>query len=127
MATQILKLGLLGAEVTLPTESRVNDGGQDTFNYISGTSADGSLSVDLIGTKKNFSVSWDITDETDFNTIYNIYLSQISNTSYLNFIYTTENGTEIATTVLMQPPTQGGLVQKDKFYSRSITITMQEV
>jgi hypothetical protein len=126
MAVQVLKLGLPGAEVTLPTESRINDGGQDTFNYISGTSADGTLKVDLIGSKQNFSVSWGVVSEDNFDIIKGIYLSQITSSSFLNYIYTTENGTEISTQVLMQPPTKGELIQRDQYYSNAITITMQE-
>lgn len=127
MATQILKLGLAGSEQTLVSESRINDGGQDTFNFVSGTSADGSLKVDIIGTKKNFSITWGVLSETDFNALYAIYLLQITNDSFLSYIYTDEAGATTTKTVFMQPPTQGSLIQRDVYYSNAITITMQEV
>lgn len=124
---QTLKLGLAGSEIELVSESRINKQGQDKFNYVQGFSADGTMSVDFTGTKKNFSVSWEVMSETDFNDLYNIYLLQISNGSFLSYIYTTENGTEVQTSVLMQPPTKGDLVVRDVYYTNAITINMEQV
>jgi hypothetical protein len=125
MAVQILKLGLSGAESTLPTESRINDGGQDTFKFVSGESANGSLKVDVIGTKQNFSISWGVMSETDFDALKAIYALQLTG-SFLSYIFTDEAGAETTVEVFMQPPTQGSLIQKDVYYSNAITITMQE-
>lgn len=123
---QTLKLGLPGAEVTLPVKSRINNQGQDTFQYVSGEAADGSLKVDIVGTKKNFSISWSVMSEADYTIIYDIYLSQISNSSYLSYIYTDSVGMETTKSVFMQPPTQGDLIVRDVYYSNAITISMQE-
>ncbi len=127
MAVQVLKLGLSGSESTLPTESRINNQGQDTFNYVEGKSADGSLKVDIIGTKGNYSVSWDVMSESDWNALYAIYLLQISNSSYLSYIFTDAAGSTTTKTVLMQPPTKGSLIQRDVYYYNSVSIQMQEV
>ena len=126
MATQVLKLGLSGAESTLITESRVNSGGQDTFQFVSGESADGSLKVDIIGTKKNFSITWSVMSETDFNDLFDIYLLQITGDTFLSFIETDQVGSETTYTVLMQPPSRGSLIQKDVFYNNDVTIILQE-
>ena len=126
MALQILQLGLLGAESTLITESRINDGGQDTFKYVSGESADGSLKVDIIGSKMNRSITWSVMSEEDFNDLYDIYLLQITNDTFLSYIETDQSGTPTSYTVLMQPPTRGTLIQKDVYYHNAITIQMQE-
>ena len=123
---QVLKLGLSGAEQTLPTKSRINNQGQDTFNYVEGYSADGSLKVDIVGTKGNYSVSWEVMSESDFNDLYAIYKLQIDNDSFLSYIFTDSAGTETTKTVLMQPPTIGDLIQRDTYYSNAITITMKE-
>ncbi len=123
---QILKLGLSGSESTLPTESRINEQGQDTFQYVEGQSADGSLKVDIIGTKKNFTVSWGVMSETDFNALYAIYQLQITNDTFLSYIYTDASGSTTTKQVFMQPPTQGSLVQRDVYYSNAVTIQLQE-
>jgi hypothetical protein len=127
MALQVLKLGIAGSESTLPTASRINNQGQDTFQYVEGESADGSLYVDIIGTKGNYSVSWDVMSESDWNDLYDIFLLQISNSSYLSYIFTDAAGTETTKTVLMQPPTKGSLIQRDVYYYNSVSIEMQEV
>lgn len=128
MATQVLKLGLPGAESTLITESRINEGGQDTFNYIEGLSAGGSLKVDVVATKGSYNISWGVMSDDDFNDLYNIYLLQFSTTpAYLSYIFTNQSGVETTKTVFMQPPSRGPLVQKDVFYNNAVTISMQEV
>ena len=126
MATQILKLGLSGAESTLITESRVNNGGQDTFQYVPGQSADGSLKVDIIGTKMNRSINWSVMSETDFNALYAIYILQITGNTFLSYIETDAAGAETTYKVLMQPPTRGSLIQKDVFYNNAVSIQLQE-
>jgi len=126
MATQILKLGLSGAESTLITESRVNDGGQDTFQYVSGQSADGSLKVDIIGTKMNRSITWSVMSDSDFNDLFAIYTLQITGDTFLSYIETDEIGSETTYTVLMQPPTRGSLVQRDEFFNNAVSIQLQE-
>ena len=127
MAIQILKLGLSGSESTLPDESRINNQGQDTFQYVSGEAADGSLKVDIIGTKKNFVVSWEVMSETDWDAIYAIYNLQISGDTFLSYIETDSVGAETTTTVFMQPPTKGDLIQAGTYYVTGVSISMQEV
>jgi hypothetical protein len=127
MAVQVLKLGLSGSESTLITESRINEQGQDTFKYVSGESADGSLKVNIIGTKGNYSVSWSVMSESDFDDLFDIYLLQISGDTFLSYIFTDQSGSETTKTVLMQPPTKGSLIQRDVYYSNAVTINMQEV
>ncbi len=126
MAVQVLKLGLAGSESTLPTESRINEQGQATFKYVEGESADGSLKVDIIGVKDNFTVSWGVMSESDWNALNAIFLLQISNSKYLSYIYTDAAGSETTKEVLMQPPTKGSLIQRDVYYNNAVTITMQE-
>lgn len=125
MSVQILKLGLPGAEQTLVKESRTNDGGQDAFNYIEGQSANGSLKVDVIATKQNFSISWGVMSETDYNALYAIYLLQF-NPAKLNYIYTNQSGAETTVSVFMQPPSRGSLIQRDVYFENGVTITLQE-
>ena len=127
MAIQVLKLGLLGAESTLPDESRINNQGQDTFQYVSGESADGSLKVDIIGTKRNRTISWEIMSETDWAALYAIYQLQITGDTFLSYIETDSTGAETNFTVLMQPPTKGDLIQAGTFYSNAISISVQEM
>jgi hypothetical protein len=125
MAVQILKLGLPGAEQTLVTESRVNDGGQDTLKSNSGDTASGNLKIDLIATKQNFSISWGVMSETDYNALYAIYLLQF-NPAKLSYISTNQSGGETTTSVFMQPPSRGALIQRDEYFENGVTITMQE-
>lgn len=127
MAIQILKLGLSGSEVTLTAESRINNQGQDTFKFVSGEAADGSLKVDIIGTKKNFAVAWAVMSEANYAILYGIYNLQITGDTFLSYIETDSTGAETTTTVFMQPPTQGDLIQAGTFYSNGVSITMQEV
>ena len=128
MAVQVLKLGLPGAESTLITESRINEGGQDAFNYLEGLSADGSLKIDVIASKGNYSISWSVMSEDDFNDLNDIYLLQISSSpAFLSYIFTNQSGVETTKTVFMQPPSRGGLVQRDEYFNNAVTITMQEV
>jgi hypothetical protein len=125
MAVQILKLGLAGSEQTLVSESRINDGGQDTLNANSGQSASGDLKIDIISTKKNFSISWGVMSETDYDALYAIYLLQF-NPAKLSYIYTDEAGAETTVSVFMQPPSRGALVQRDEYFNNGVTITLQE-
>ena len=125
MAVQILKLGLPGAEQTLVSESRTNDGGQDTLKSLNGETASGNLKVDLIATKGNYSISWGVMSESDYNDLYAIYLLQFT-PGKLNYIYTNQSGSETTVQVFMQPPSRGALIQRDIFYENGVTITMQE-
>jgi len=122
---QVLKLGLAGAEQTLVSESRVNDGGQDTLNANTGQSASGALKVDMISTKQNFSITWGVMSETDFDALYAIYLLQF-NPAKLSYIYTDEAGAETTVSVFMQPPTRGALIQRDEYFNNGVTMTLQE-
>jgi hypothetical protein len=126
MAVQVLKLGLAGAEQTLVEESRINNGGQDEFNYISGQSANGSLKVDVIATKRNFNISWGVMSETNYTALKAIYALQLTGV-YLSYIFTDEIGAETTVTVFMQPPSKGELIQRETYYSNAVTIQLQEV
>ena len=126
MAIQILKLGLPGSEITLPTESRINDGGQDTLKTNTGDSASGNLHVDIIATKRNFNISWGVMSERDYMITLNvIYMYQLAGNK-LNFIYTNQSGAETHTTVFMQPPSRGALIQRDVYYDNGVTLSLQE-
>lgn len=122
---QILQLGVEGSETTLPTESRVFGQGDDTFNYVQGFAADGTMSVDFTGTKRNFSITWSQISETDFKILYAIYKLQLEG-QFLNFIYTDADGSETETEVFMQPPTRGSVVVRDVYYYNACTITLAE-
>lgn len=124
---QILQLGIIDAEVTLPEDSRsfVNSG--NSLNSIEGRSADGTLHVDFIVNKKGFTINYTVISEANKDIITNIYLSQISTPSFLNFIYTDESDIEVATVVKMLEPSFGSIIPKDEFFYNGVTIELEGV
>jgi len=127
MAAQVLKLGLLGSETTLPTESRVNNQGSPTYNKVSARSANQTLHTDFLPKKLNWSISWDIISQTDYNTISTIIDLQESTPDYLSFIYTNQEGVETTKTVEAEITSLGALVQRDVYFYSGLTITLVEV
>lgn len=124
---QILQLGLTGAEVTLTEESRSFTDSGNSLNNIEGRSADGTLHADFITNKKSFTINYNVISEANKDIITNIYLSQISNGSFLTFIYTDESNAEISTAVKMSAPVFGAIIPKDIFYYSGTTIELEEV
>lgn len=127
MANQVLKLGLSGAETTLPTESRVNQQGAPTYNKISARSANQTLHTDFLPKKMNWSISWSVISETNRDLISSIIDLQESTPSFLSFIYTDEEGTEITKTVEAEITTQGALIQRDEYFDNGFAISLVEV
>jgi len=127
MAVQILKLGLPGSETTLPTESRINEQGAPTYFKNTARSANKTLHIDYIAKKLNWSISWSVISETDFNIISAIVDLQYSTPSTLSFIYTTENGTEVSKTVDVEITDKGALMQRDTYYDSGLSLSIVEV
>lgn len=127
MAEQILKLGLLGAETTLSTISRVFAASGNEETAISGRSADASLHVDFVARKQTFTVTYTTVTEALKDVLTAIYDLQVTNGSFLNFIYTDEADAEIATLVKLSPPNFGALTPKDVFNYGGPTLFMEEV
>ena len=124
---QILKLGLEGLETTLPTESRINDQGAPSYFKKSARSSNKTLHIDYIAKKLNWSISWSVISETDFNIISAIIDLQYSTPSTLSFIYTTENGTEVTKTVDVEITNKGALMQRDVYYDSGLNLSIVEV
>ena len=127
MAVQILKLGLPGSETTLPTESRINEQGAPSYFKKSARSANKTLHIDYIAKKLNWSISWEVISEANFNIISAIIDLQYSRPSNLSFIYTTENGTEVAKTVDVEITNKGALMQRDVYYDSGLSLSIVEV
>lgn len=127
MASQILQLGLAGAETTLPTESRVNQQGAPTYNKRSARSANGTLHTDFLPKKENWVISWGVISETDRDAIRAIIDLQESTPSFLSFKYTDEAGAFTTKTVEAEISTQGALIQRDEYFDSGLAITLQEV
>ncbi len=127
MAEQILKLGILGSETTLSAESRTFQSSGNTESSVSGRSADGTLHVDYVARKKQFTINYTTLTEALKDTITAIYDLQISTPAFLNFIYTNQAETEIATVVKMEAPNFGATTPKNVFYYGGTTISLEEV
>lgn len=124
---QILQLGLTGAEVTLPEESRSFNNSGNRLKSVEGESADGTLHADFIVNKKSFTINYGVESEALKDILTNIYLSQISTPSFLTFIYTNQSGSEVSTNVKMQPPQFGAIIPKDTFYYIGTAVELEEV
>ena len=127
MAEQILQLGLLGAETTLETKSRSFASTENDGYSIEGRSADKTLHVDFIARKQRFAINYGTLPESLKDILTAIYDLQITNASFLNFIYTNQAGAEVATIVKMNPPSYGAINPKNIFYYGGSTILLEEV
>lgn len=125
--SQILQLGLSGSEVTLPTESRSFTGFDNALISTEGRSANGTLHTDFTNNKEGFTITYAVVTEANKDVITNIYKLQISNGSFLSFIYTIQSGAEVTRTVKMSAPSFGPVVVKDVFYHNGVTINLEEV
>lgn len=126
MAVQVLKLGRIGNEITLPTESRVNEQGADTPFFNEARSASKKLHVDFITTKQNWSISWAVISEDDYKIVNDTIKQQYTNTPDMSFIYTDEDGTEIQGYYRVTVTNKGSLVQRDTYYYNGFTIQLEE-
>jgi len=124
---QTIQLGISGSEVTLPTESRSFSGEGNNLISTEGRSADGTLKVDFINNKKDYTISYGTLTEATKNIIDGIYNSQITNGAFLSFKYTDQSGSTISKTVKMAAPIYGGLVIRDVYYYNGVTINLEEV
>ena len=123
---QILKLGLIGSEVLLPTKSRVNNQGTPLQIYQQSQSINGTLNTDFVGIKETWDIAWEVISETDRQSIRDIINLQYNNGSHLNFIYTDEEGTETEKLVFAEIVSKGTLLQRDFFYTASYGISLKE-
>ena len=125
--SQILQLGLSGSETTLPTESRSFTAFDNALISTEGRSADGTLHTDFTDNKEGFVIVYAVVTEANKDVITNIYKLQISNGTFLSFIYTIQSGATVNKTVKMSPPSFGAVVVKDIFYHNGVTINLEEV
>lgn len=125
--SQILQLGLSGSEVTLPTESRSFTGFDNALISTEGRSANGTLHTDFTNNKEGFTITYAVVTEANKDVITNIYKLQISNGSFLSFIYTIQSGAEVTRTVKMSAPSFGAVLVKDVWYHNGVTINLEEV
>jgi len=123
---QILKLGLAGAEQTLPTKSRVNNQGTPRQIYQQSESINGSLNTYFVGIKEGWSISWDILSKEDEAFLTAIVNLQYTTGNKLNFIYTDEDGTEFTKTVFAEISGIGSLIQRDIFLSSGYGLELRE-
>ena len=124
---QILKLGLSGSEITLPTESRSFVSSDNVLISTEGRSADGTLHTDFTNTKEGFTIGYAVISEANKTIITDIYKLQITNGSFLSFIYTVQSGATVTKTVKMSPPSFGSIVIRDIYYHNGVTINLEEV
>jgi hypothetical protein len=127
MPVQILKLGLSGSEITLPVKSRINEQGAPTYFKNTARSANKTLHIDYIAKKLNWTITWEVISEADFNTISAIVDLQYSTPANLSFIYTTENGTEVTKIVDVEISSKGALMQRDIYFDSGLTLSIVEV
>jgi len=125
--SQILQLGLSGSEVTLPTESRSFNSFDNALISTEGRSADGTLHTDFTNNKEGFSISYAVVTEANKDMITNLYKLQITNGSFLSFIYTIQSGATVSKTVKMSAPSFGAVLVKDVYYHNGVTISLEEV
>ena len=125
--SQVLQLGLSGSETTLPTESRSFTSFDNALISTEGRSADGTLHVDFTNNKQGFTVNYAVYTEATKDIIFNIFQLQITNGSFLSFIYTVQSGATVTKTVKMSPPSFGSIVIRDTYYHNGVTINLEEV
>lgn len=124
---QTLRLGILGSEELLPSESR-------TFNSIGiqefarqGRSIDGTLRKDFINNKRTFQVSWDVLPQAQLDLIESIYQSQFSSGAFLNFIVSDKAGGIENYTVSMGAFNWSHKTFADDWYYSGVQMTLEEV
>lgn len=127
MAIQIVKLGSIGAEQTLPSESRINNQGSDTPFFNDSRSASKKLHVDYIVTKGNWGYSWTVISEDDYDFINAIVQLQYSSGISLSYIYTNQNGTEIPKVVRATITEKGALIPRDEYFYSGCSLQLEEV
>lgn len=127
MAEQTIKLGILGAETTLTGISRVFASSGNEETSIQGRSANATLHVDFVARKRNYTVSFSTVTESIKDILTAIYDLQVTNGTFLNFIYTNQAGAEVATVVKMNAPSYGGITPKDIFHYAGTSLTLEEV
>ena len=124
---QMIRLGVQGSEVTLPTVGRSLTGTSLEPISLDGRAADGTLRRDFIAIKRNWSISYSPISESNANIIQDIYNIQLLQNSYLSLIITDGVGTERNYTVDMSAPQRGALIQRDVYYYQSLSFEMREV
>ena len=125
--SQILQLGLTGAETTLDETGRVFSVFGNEGISLTGRSADATKHTDFVARKRSYSVTYTEPTEVRKNQITAFYDLQISNGAFLSFIYTDKDDAEIQTDVEMLAPNFGRLIPKDDYYYGSVVIELVEV
>jgi hypothetical protein len=124
---QTLRLGLVGSESLLPSESRTfNTVGITEFSR-SGRSIDGTLRKDFINNKRTFTVSWDVLPQASLDLIESIYQLQFSNGTFLNFIVSDKIGGTRNYTVSMAAFSWSHKTFVDDWYYSGVSLTFEEV
>lgn len=122
-----IQIGLSGAEVTIPKESRaVSSNGGETISF-SGRAADGTLHEDFINRKRSWTIDYNVITEANRTLLENIHQLQITNGSFLSLLIDDSTGVPQSYTVRMSFPTFGPLLPRGGFYYRSGSFTLEEV
>ena len=125
--SQVIQLGLSGAETTLPTDSRSFTAFDNALISSEGRSADGTMHTDFINSKEAYAIVYGVVTEANKDVITNIFKLQISEPAFLSFKYTIQSGATVTRTVKMSAPSFGAVVVKDVFYHNGITINLEQV
>jgi len=125
--SQVLQLGLSGAETTLDETGRVFSIFGNEGISITGRSANATKHTDFVARKRSYSVTYTEPIEVLKDQITGFYDLQISNGAFLSFIYTDKDGAEIQTDVEMLVPNFGRLIPKDDYFYGSVSIDLVEV
>ncbi|MCK4816791.1 hypothetical protein KA005_13560, partial [bacterium] len=114
--SQVLQLGLSGAETTLPTDSRSFVNFDNALISTDGRSADGTMHTDFINSKEAFTIVYAVVSEANKDIITDIFKLQITNATFLSFKYTIQSGATVTRTVKMSAPSFGAVLVKDVYY-----------
>jgi hypothetical protein len=128
MSSQVVKLGISGAEITLPTASRRTvKNGEIIEQHVEGQAADTTIHIDYRPTRLQWVWQYDVISETDYNTIKAEYDKQVSQASFLSLITTNSAGSETTYTVRLAALSPGALIQQAEWYYSGLTLTATEV
>ena len=115
MSEQIIKLGLPGIEIELETLSRSFEEYGNTLKSLDGRTVDGTLHTDFVNNKRTYTITYTVLSEENKDKLTNIYLSQIEENSYLNIIYSEQDGEVGKATVKMEAPVFGAIISKGEY------------
>jgi hypothetical protein len=120
------KLGLAGAEIDLPKESRVQSSINRVVKELESESANATLHTQFIATKDRLAVSYDVISEENRKIIKDIEALQWQNNTRLSYIYNEESGNLITKTVKATVKTGGNKILRDRYFDSGLTVEMKE-